>query len=218
MKQAILLALAGSCALAIPQTSQAAPGRTEFEILMNGRPVGRHSVTVTDAGGITTARIAINMAGRVGPIGFSYNHRCEEKWRGNQLTAINCTDTENRNTKTVSGALNGANFVVDGTGFKGNAPATILPTSWWRSATLTAGRALNTRDGKLTGLLATRIGTDTLTIGGASVQATHYRIRGPATTDLWYDAAGRWVGNSFRIAGQTFTYRKLTPLAGAPRD
>lgn len=218
MRQALLLAVAGTCTLYMPTVAQASSGRTEFEILMNGRSVGRHSVVVTDAGGITTARIAITMAGRVGPIGFSYNHRCEEKWRGSQLTSINCTDTENRSTRTVSGALNGPSFVVDGTGFKGNAPTNILPTSWWRSATLTSGRALNTRDGKLSGITATRIGTNVLTIGGAPVQATHYRIRGPATTDLWYDSAGRWVGNSFRIAGQTFTYRKLTPLVGAPRD
>jgi hypothetical protein len=205
-------------AASMTDTASAAAGRTEFEILMNGRPVGRHIVNVTEAAGVTTARIAINMAGRVGPIGFTYAHRCEEKWRGDQLLAIDCTDTEGRSTKTVSGALNGTNFVVNGSGYKGNAPATILPTSWWRFATTRAPRALNTRDGKLSSLSAARIGTETLTIGGAPVSATHFRIRGPVTTDLWYDASGRWVGNAFRIAGQSFVYRKLTPLAGAPRE
>jgi hypothetical protein len=198
--------------------AMAAPGRTDFEILMNGRPVGRHVVTVTEAAGVTTARIAIDMSGRVGPIGFTYYHRCEEQWRGSQLISLNCTDRENRSTKTVSGSLVGTNFVINGSGFRGNAPTNILPTSWWRSSTLRQARALNTRDGRLSSLSATRVGTETLTIGGAPVQATHYRIRGPATTDLWYDATGRWVGNAFRIAGQSFVYRKLTPLAGAPRD
>lgn len=205
-------------AAGMTDVASAAPGRTDFEILMNGRPVGRHTVNVTEASGITTARIAINMAGRVGPIGFSYNHRCEEQWRGAQLISIDCTDTEGRSTKTVTGTLQGAAFVVNGTGFRGNAPLNILPTSWWRSSTLRQTRALNTRDGKLSSLSATRVGVETLTIGGAPVQATHYRIRGPANTDLWYDASGRWVGNAFRIAGQSFVYRKLTPLAGAPRE
>lgn len=200
------------------EVANAAPGRTDFEILMNGRPVGRHIVTVTEVAGITTARIAIDMAGRVGPIGFTYAHRCEEQWRGNQLINLVCTDRENRSTKTVSGALTGTNFVINGSGFRGNAPANILPTSWWRSATLRQGRVVNTRDGKLSPISATRVGTETLTVGGAPVQATHYRIRGPVTTDLWYDASGRWVGNAFRIAGQNFVYRKTTSLAGAPRD
>lgn len=217
MKQVILAALAGTSILAAPGVSEASTGRTEFEILMNGRPVGRHVVTVTEASGTTTARIAINMAGRIGPINFSYNHRCEERWRGNQLMSLNCSDTENRATRTVSGSLTGPNFVVDGTAFKGNAPASILPTSWWRSATTSAGRALSTRDGRLTNLSATRIGNETVTVAGSPVQATRYRIRGPVTTELWYDSAGRWVGNAFRIAGQSFTYRKLTPLSSAPR-
>jgi hypothetical protein len=213
-------ALAIACLTSVCMTdiASAAPGRTDFEILMNGRPVGRHVVTVTEAAGITTARIAIDMAGRVGPIGFTYMHRCEEQWRGNQLINLVCSDRENRSTRTVSGALEGANFVVNGSGFRGNAPASILPTSWWRSATLRQGRVVNTRDGKLSPISATRIGNEILTIGGAPVQATHYRIRGPVTTDLWYDASGRWVGNAFRIAGQSFVYRKTTSLAGAPRD
>jgi hypothetical protein len=130
---------------------------------------------------------------------------------GNQLINLTCTDRENRSTKTVSGMLEGTNFVINGSGFRGNAPANILPTSWWRSATLRQGRVVNTRDGKLSPLSATRVGTETLTIGGSPVQATHYRIRGPANN-------GRWVGNAFRIAGQSFVYRKLTPLSGAPRD
>lgn len=212
------LGVACLAAVCMSDVANAAPGRSDFEILMNGRPVGRHIVTVTEAAGVTTARIAIDMSGRVGPIGFTYYHRCEEQWRGNQLLNITCTDRENRSTKTVSGTLEGGNFVVNGSGFRGNAPANILPTSWWRSATLRQSRALNTRDGKLTPLSASRVGVETLTIGGAPVQATHYRIRGPATTDLWYDASGRWIGNAFRIAGQSFVYRKTTPLAGAPRD
>jgi hypothetical protein len=185
---------------------------------MNGRPVGHHVVTVTEAGGITTARIAIDMAGRVGPIGFSYTHRCEERWRGNQLLRLDCTDRENRSSKSVSGSLVGGKFVVQGTGFKGAVPAEIVPTSWWRSATVRQSRILNSRDGKLTPIQAKSLGETTVTIGGVSVPATHYRIRGPANTDVYYDKLGRWVGTAFRIAGQSFVYQKLTPLSSAPRD
>jgi hypothetical protein len=200
------------------ETAQAAPGRTDFEILMNGRAIGHHIVTVTEAGGITTARIAIDMAGRVGPIGFTYTHRCEEQWRGTQLLSLNCTDRENRSTKTLSGKLEGANFVVNGSGFKGNAPVSILPTSWWRFSTVRQTRVMNSRDGKLTSLTASRVGPEAVVSAAGPIQATHYRIRGPANTELYYDAAGRWVGNTFRLAGQSFVYRMITPVAGAPRE
>jgi hypothetical protein len=215
--RALLVPLVFSATMMIEQVN-AAPGRTDFEILMNGRAIGNHVVTVSEAAGITTARISINMAGKVGPIGFAYAHRCEEQWRGTQLLKIDCTDRENRSTKSLVGELVGANFVVNGSGFKGNAPNSILPTSWWRSATVRQTRIMNSRDGKLTTINAGRVGVETLTIGGAPIQATHYRIRGPANTDLWYDNSGRWVGNAFRLAGQSFVYRMVTPLSSAPHD
>ncbi len=205
-------------AASMSEAANATPGRTDFEISMNGRPIGNHIVTVTEAAGITTARISIEMAGRVGPIGFTYSHRCEEQWRGSQLLKVECTDRENRSTKTLNGLLVGANFVVDGSGYKGNAPASILPTSWWRFSTTRQSRIMNSRDGKLTTISAGRVGPSTVLTAAGPVAATHFRIRGPANTELYYDVAGRWVGNTFRLAGQNFAYKMLTPLAGAPRE
>lgn len=213
-------AIVTACLLATGMTeaANATPGRTDFQILMNGRAIGNHIVVVTEAAGITTARISIDMAGRVGPIGFTYNHRCEEQWRGAQLLKLDCTDRENRSTKTLSGALEGASFVVNGSGFKGSAPANILPTSWWRFSTIRQSRIMNSRDGKLTSISASRVGPTSVSGAAGPISATHFRIRGPANTELYYDAAGRWVGNTFRLAGQNFAYKMLTPVAGAPRE
>ncbi|MCA3692283.1 DUF6134 family protein [Aquidulcibacter sp.] len=196
----------------------ATPGRTEFEILMNGKPVGKHIVTVSRNADMTNVRIAIDMAGKIGPIGFTYRHRCEEAWRGNQLTSLNCSDQENRSNKSVAANLRGANLVVDGTGFKGTAPAAILPSSWWRFSTINQSRLLDSRDGKLSRVNVNRVGEDVLQIGGTPVRANHYRVRGAVNTDLWYDSTGRWVRTAFRIAGQSFDYRKVTSVANSPRE
>jgi hypothetical protein len=208
----------GSAAVASSAAAAATPGRTEFEILMNGKPVGKHIVTVSKSADITNVRIAIDMAGKIGPIGFSYRHRCEEAWRGDQLTSLNCSDQENRSNKSVAANLRGANIVVDGTGFKGNAPATILPSSWWRFSTINQSRLLDSRDGKLSRVNVNRVGEEVLQIGGANVRASHYRVRGAVNTDLWYDATGRWVRTAFKIAGQSFDYRKVTSVASSPRE
>jgi hypothetical protein len=218
LKFACALASAFLCAAIMNDSARATPGRIDFEITMNGRPIGNHEVAVTEAGGITTARISIDMAGRVGPIGFTYAHRCEEQWRGTQLLRLDCTDRENRSTKTLTGALEGANFVVNGSGFKGNVPVTIIPTSWWRFSTVRQSRIMNSRDGKLANINASRVGPATLASANGPIQATHFRVRGPANTELYYDASGRWVGNTFRLAGQNFAYRLLTPVSGAPKE
>ena len=215
--RASAIMLVGTVIVSTPAAATTA-GRTEFEILMNGKPVGRHSVTVFKSADVTNVRIAIDMAGKIGPIGFTYRHRCEEAWRGTQLTSLNCTDNENRSTQSVAANLRGADLVVDGTGYKGSAPASLLPSSWWRFSTINQTRLLDSRDGKLSRVNVNRVGEEVLQIGGAAVRANHYRVRGAVNTDLWYDGTGRWVRTAFKIAGQSFDYRKVTTLTGSPRE
>jgi hypothetical protein len=221
MSRLAILLGAGAVALAAAapvSATAAAPGRSEFEILMNGKPVGRHSVAVTEAAGVTTARIQIDMAGRVGPIGFTYAHRCEETWRGGALQSLSCTDRENRSSKSVTARRQGGEIAVNGTGFQGAAPLAALPSSWWRAETVRQTQLIDSRDGKMARINATRRGEDTIATSGGPVRATHWRLRGAVNTDVWYDESGRWVKTAFRLAGQSFTYRKLTPVAGAPRS
>ncbi|MEY3234287.1 MAG: hypothetical protein RL230_1558 [Pseudomonadota bacterium] len=208
----------GGTAITSGVAAATTPGRTEFEILMNGKPVGRHSVTVSKSADVTNVRIAIDMAGKIGPIGFTYRHRCEEAWRGTQLTSLNCADKENRSNKSVAANLRGTDLVVDGTGYKGSAPASLLPSSWWRFSTINQTRLLDSRDGKLSRVNVNRVGEEVLQIGGTPVRANHYRVRGAVNTDLWYDGTGRWVRTAFKIAGQSFDYRKVTSISGSPRE
>lgn len=215
--RACAIVLVGTVIVSSPAAASTA-GRTEFEILMNGKPIGRHSVTVSKSADITNVRIAIDMAGKIGPIGFTYRHRCEEAWRGTQLTSLNCTDKENRSNKSVSANLRGTDLVVDGTGYKGSAPASLLPSSWWRCSTINQTRLLDSRDGKLSRVNVNRVGEEVLQIGGTPVRANHYRVRGAVNTDLWYDGTGRWVRTAFKIAGQSFDYRKVTSVSGSPRE
>jgi hypothetical protein len=215
--RAFPIALVGTVIVSSPAAASTA-GRTEFEILMNGKPVGRHSVTVFKSADVTNVRISIDMAGKIGPIGFTYRHRCEEAWRGTQLTSLNCTDKENRSNKSVAANLRGTDLVVDGTGYKGSAPASLLPSSWWRFSTINQTRLLDSRDGKLSRVNVNRVGEEVLQIGGTPIRANHYRVRGAVNTDLWYDGTGRWVRTAFKIAGQSFDYRKVTNLTGSPRE
>jgi hypothetical protein len=215
--RASAIVLVGTVIVSSPAAASTA-GRTEFEILMNGKPIGRHSVTVSKSADVTNVRIAIDMSGKIGPIGFTYRHRCEEAWRGTQLTSLNCTDKENRSSKSVAANLRGTDLVVDGTGYKGSAPASLLPSSWWRFSTINQTRLLDSRDGKLSRVNVNRVGEEVLQIGGTPVRANHYQVRGAVNTDLWYDGTGRWVRTAFKIAGQSFDYRKVTTLTGSPRE
>jgi hypothetical protein len=216
-RTSLALAASGLAALAAlaPAVAEAiTPGRTSFQILMNGNPVGTHSVTVSGGGDTASVRVAIDMAGRIGPVRFTYSHRCEETWRRGALQSLNCTDRENNRTSSVSVALEGSALAVNGTGFRGQAPVATLPSSWWNAGTVRqSGRVLDSRDGRLIRLAATRVGESQV----AGQRATHWRLRGGVDKDIWYDEAGRWVKSSFRLAGQAFEYRLTTPVSAAPR-
>lgn len=214
--RALFTALAVLVLLAGPTNASAAPGRTEFEILMNGKPVGRHSVSVTESGGLTRATVAIDMAGRVGPIGFTYSHDCEEVWRGAELQSLECRDQQNRTSKSVTARRSGNGVAVRGTGYTGAAPASILPSSWWRGESVRQSQFMDSRDGKILRMAATSMGEEAVATAGGPVRATRWRFRGAVNTYVWYDTQGRWVKSAFRLSGQNFVYRKLTPVNGAP--
>ncbi len=215
--RSLVLAAVAFAAAAPAFASQATTGRTEFRIYMNGAPVGRHVVSVTPAAGGVEADVSIDMKGRVGPFAFSYTHRCEERWSGDALQSLACTDRENNRAKSARATRDAGGVRVEGTAFKGEAPATIEPSSWWRSDTVRQSRLIDTRTGALMPVRVTRIGTETVDVGGERVQATRYRVRASQDADIWYDQAGRWVKMSFRLRGQQFEYRKVTPVASAPR-
>lgn len=215
------MALVALAALAMfaPQTAAAiTPGRVEFEILRNGAPTGRHVVEVARSGDAVTAQVRIEMAGRVGPFAYGYAHKCVETWRNGALEALSCTDEERgKPQQRVTARRNGKGVDVQAAAFTGLAPFEVEPSSWWRKEALQERLIIDTRTGALTPLDVRRIGEETVVAGGETVRATRYRIRGSTTADIWYDGEDRWVKMAFRVRGQAFEYRKITPVSAAPR-
>ncbi len=41
------------------------------------------------------------------------------------------------------------------------------------------------------------MGRENFTLDGRTIQADRVRVQGTLTSDLWYDAEGRWVGCAF---------------------
>lgn len=193
-----------------------APGRLNFDIYMNGGRVGAHSVTVERAGEDTLVRVAIDMKGKVGLFSFSYSHACTERWRAEQLQALNCRDQENKTINEVRAERGPAGLTVFRNGAQIATGVDALPSSWWRARTINQSQLLDTRDGKLMPVRTAKVGSPTITVGGATIAAGHHKLRSTTTTDIWYDSAGRWVKMKFKLSGQNFEYRLTTPISAAP--
>jgi hypothetical protein len=192
-------------------------GRVEFEVLREGQPFGRQSVTVSQADGAMTVQTAADLQASFGPISlFHYQQTCRETWRAGALADLDCSTTKNGQRIHVEAAL-----VSDGlkvTGAKGETmfPAGAAPTTWWTRPALASYDMINTETGARLAVRVTSLGRETIEAGGARIPAEHIRVTGSLTVDLWYDDAGHWVGCAFSASGQHMTYKLLTPVAGGP--
>lgn len=214
------LALAAAFALicAVPAyAAPSAPGRLEFEVLRNGQPFGRHTVTVSqrDGGFAVSSQVALRVG--AGPLTlFRYEQSCEETWRAGALTQLNCSTLKEGRRVQVRAQAAGGNLRVTGARGEVLLPTTAWPTSWWTKPPVGATALLNTETGANAPMLVTRIGQEMIDVGGQSIRAERIRVQGSLTADLWYDENGRWVGCAFNARGQRVTYRLASALASAP--
>lgn len=215
---AAILFLVPAAAAAANEIRPAAPGSLAFDVYMNGGRVGRHAIDVVQtSAGETRADVRIDLAGRVGPFSFTYAHRCTETWRGRALQSLACEDREGRKVRRLTAQASGDRLVLDVNGRPAAAPVDVLPSTWWRAGTAKASALLDTRNGKMLSVRVRTVGREMVEAPDGVVEATRYHLEGSTKADLWYDGSGRFVKMAFRLRGQSFEYKLVTPVSTAPR-
>lgn len=192
-----------------PDAWQPEDGDTiNFTVLRKGKDFGRHTVRFdVESDGSFTATTNVELKAGLGPITvFKYELSSMETWQDGQLVALEGQTNDDGDRKAVFASLNGDTLQVAGSAYNGPAPAGIIPSSHWNIREAYSSSILSTESGELLDTHVTRIGTETLTIGGEDVQATHYRLKSDLTVDLWYDDQGRWVKLGFEARGQQIDY------------
>lgn len=215
-----LLLFAAFAALTLSAPAQAAPsapGRLEFEVLRNGQPFGRHVVSVTQSA--NSFRVQSNVALRVGagPLTlYRHDQTCSETWRDGALAGLDCSTLKEGRRTRVSAMQRAGSLHVTGAQGARDFPLDAWPTTWWTRPPTNISTMLNTETGAPTTVRVTRMGRETIQVGGASIEAERFRVQGTLTVDLWYDDEGRWVGCAFTARGQHVTYRLASPRTAGP--
>lgn len=150
----------------------------------------------------------VDLKAGLGPITlFRYSLDSVETWEDNRLVALEGQTNDDGDRKRVSAVANGNSLEVSGTGFNGEAPIGIIPSSHWNIQQVFSDAILSTENGELLETSVTKIGPDIIQINGEAVSTTHYRLVSDLTVDLWYDEQNRWVQLSFEARDQKIDYR-----------
>lgn len=194
---------------AIPGGWAPQPGDViEFDVLRKGQPFGKHTVRFEKtADSQLVARTLVNLRAGLGPVTlYRYTLDASEIWKDGKLVGISGTVNDDGKRGSVSASRKGADLAVNGTAFRGNAPAGAVPASHWNYIQTKSNQLLSTEDGEVIDVSVTRKGRERVQAGGTMIEANRYRLDSDIDVDLWYDDAGRWVKLAFSARGQEIEY------------
>lgn len=201
-----LLAAGGSAALFTPSLALASTGGTRsFRVTRGGSDIGFHRVSVRRDGDVVRARTDIEIAVRIlGIVAYRYTLNYDEVYRGGLLQSLVSESNDDGDTGYVRVTRVGSALSVDGSKYSGPVDSQAVPTSYWRMAALGATPWISPEDGHLLPVGVAEGGASGLAPSGARVVSAS--DRDGYDVEIWYNAAGDWVGCTFDARGEVGAY------------
>lgn len=198
MSRALRRALLGWCGLGLlPLEAGAAllTGTWDFQVLLDGKPIGEHRFQVEGGNGELTVRSNARFDVKLLFIpAYRYRHSATERWRGDCLVQMDARTDDNGTLHQVqmSDGPQGPTVTADGKTEKlGACPMSF---AYWTPKILQQQRLLNAQTGEYQAVQIRSLGESTITVRGVPVRAAHWRIEGPEQPlDLWYSPSGEWL-------------------------
>jgi hypothetical protein len=169
----------------------------QFEVLLNDKPIGFHSFSLTGDGERQTLTTEAQFDVKFLFVNaFRYRHDNTEIWGNGCLDSINATTDSNGNFLSVRGQRLEDSFRLEGQPAEPLPGECIQTFAYWNPDILDSSRLLNSQTGELEDVTVIREILDIVDINGTTVEAIRYRLltKSGAIT-LWYsnDESRRWL-------------------------
>lgn len=185
----------------------APPKDIDFKVYRDGDEIGHHRVRFTQDGARTIADVDIELAVRFAGIRvFYYKHTSREIWQDGKLVAIDSQTYDDGDRHQLSLRRDSDLLKIAGSKFQGEAPGTLVPTSYWFADTLKQQQIIDTQNGRVFPVAIAAQGRETIEAAGRQIEANRYTLSEQIVMNLWYDDAGNWVKTSFDARGSTIDY------------
>jgi hypothetical protein len=193
---AALMALAAGDARAdaFPDPFKLYGNEMAFSVWRKGTKIGEHRVTFAQQDGALVVRSLLDLAVKfLGITVYTFHYTCAETWRDGRLDALASMIDDNGTRTAVDAKEEDGALDVTGPETHERIAGFILPSSHWDAQVIGASRVLNTLSGKISDIKLVPLGVESVPVGPATRQATHYRYVGDFSAESWYDATGHWV-------------------------
>lgn len=181
----------------------------DFEVSLDGKPIGYHRFEVTRQGDFEEVRSDAKFDVKVLFINaFRYRHTNREVWAANCLQGFAADTKVNRKRLIVQGNREDGQFVVDdGTGVVPLGEC-VMSFAYWNSDFLQQPRLLNPQSGEYLDVDVTPLQRDLIEVRGEPVMATAYRINAEKLAlTVWYSDDNDWLAlESVAKGGRVLRY------------
>lgn len=204
--------LASLCCMA-PAVSGAGQQVHQFEVLLDGKPVGTHDFHVSRAADgarevRSEARFDVRMLGLTL---YRYRHTAREQWNAGCLRRIDAETRDGGEQVAVQGELRNGRFELVRPVARASKSSCLSSYAYWDPALLLAQRELlNPQTGAIDAVQFDALGEEVIAVQGTQRTARRHRLRGAdLTIDLWYSPEGEWLQLASAVRGdRQLLYRR----------
>ena len=210
---AVLGPLVGVSPAARGRAIVAAPSREiEFDLVYKNKRIGEYVVTRTKAANQVRVVTRINAKVEVAFFtAFEHRHDCEEVWDERGLVTFE-SETLERGVRLQTGGerVDDAFKIVGPAGPYLVPIGTLTTDSIWTPTITEHEELIDVQHGGVVGLVAKRLGQETVQAAGRATLAEKVRIITPfARGNAWYDGDGEWVGAALEERGNVIELRRV---------
>ncbi|HXQ50776.1 MAG TPA: DUF6134 family protein [Stellaceae bacterium] len=169
-----------------------------FSVWRSGAEIGQHHVTFASENGALVVKSLFDVVIRLlGVPVYRYKYQSAETWRDGKLDQLSSTVDDDGTVSKVEAKEDNGKLAIAGPKTHEVATLPLLPSTHWNAQVIAAVRLLNTLNGKVDQVKLVPVGQETVPVGAAQRQATHYHYTGDIKAESWYDAEGHWLKLNF---------------------
>jgi len=167
----------------------------DFDVYLNGKKVGKHVFTISEAGGEKQVQSEASFKYKILRIPvYRYQHNAAERWTGNCLAEFDASTNANGNRIRVSGEQFEKGFLVERDGKPVELPECVMTFAYWNPDFLDQSRLLNPQTGEYVEVRVEQVGDEVLKVRGQAVAATRFKLTAyEVDLTLWYSPDNEWL-------------------------